>query len=246
MRPPSFFVVLAQFRSGSNLLLSGLDAHPNIATYGEVFMKDRRKRMFFGRASDSSCYRDGQDGAGFVDEFIFHSRYGQEVMAAGFKLMCGQAGTTAARTVWNRIVNDTEILVVRVRRRNLFEALVSNEVAFRTQQWMCLRYQTPRTTPPFSLDLRLVRTFFEWTTRWEDWGDNAFKQHRSLIVEYESDLAANYGPTIARVHRFLGVAPRVSQPLLVKQATCAPAEQISNYWSLRESFKSGQYARFFN
>ncbi len=242
---PVFFIVLGLHRTGSNLLISALDAHKEVAVSGELFQEHESSRKLFAATVQGEYYRDGTDGAAFLNQHVFHDRYEQSIVAVGFKLFFSHATSAPASSVWSRIIDDERVRIIRIQRQNLLHVYLSNEIALRTHEWWISPKQRPTVVPAFSLDGEVLKRFFEWVAEREAWADQVFRKHSSLVVQYERDLLPNYDATIDRLQSFLGLTRQVIPQRIRKQSVRSPSEQISNYLELKRSFQDSPYSAFF-
>jgi LPS sulfotransferase NodH len=242
---PVFFVVLGLHRTGSNLLISALDAHKEVAVSGELFQERESSRKFSGATAGGVYYRDGTDGAAFINQHVFHDRYDPTIVAAGFKLFYSHATLGPASSVWPRLIQDERMRIIRMQRQNLLDMYLSNEVAIRTHEWWISPKQKPTVMPAFPLEAPRLHRFFEWATEGEAWADQVFRNHRSLVIQYERDILHAYDACISAVQSFLGLNRQVIPPRIRKQSVRSSSEQISNYHELKRSFQNSPYAAFF-
>ena len=243
---PTFFVVLGLHRTGSNLLISALDAHRQVVVSGELFMEHERSRRMYGTTAQGEFYRDGTDGATFLDQHVFGAGYPPGTEAVGFKLFFNHATTDPAATVWQRLAQDPSVRVIRVQRKNLLDVYLSNEIALRTGEWWCSPKQKPTLVPPFPLSASMLERFFEYASSRERWADEAFRIHASIVVQYERDLMCSYDTCMVRVQSFLNLTPQGTPPRIRKQAVRSALEQISNYQELQRIFEGSEYTKFFD
>ncbi len=124
------FVILAVPRTGSNLLCTLLNSHPQILCHHEVFNPqgvftalDYRGH---GLAVESLQQRD-HDPLGFLDRVW---QTGQTTTCVGFKWTRGQN-----QDVLKSVVEDTGVKKIVLRRRNRIKTYVSERIAQETQQW---------------------------------------------------------------------------------------------------------------
>lgn len=242
---PVFFVVLGMHRTGSNLLIGALDAHKEVAISGELFQEHESSRKFSGSTAAGEYYRDDTDGAAFINQHIFHDRYQQTTAAVGFKLFFSHATFGPASSVWPRLIEDEHVRIIRMQRQNLLDVYLSNEIALRTHEWWISPKQKPTVIPPFPLETQTLKRFFEWATEREAWADQVFRNHASLVIQYERDILRSYDACLSRVQSFLGLNRQVIPPRIRKQSVRSSWEQISNYHELKRSFQDSPYTAFF-
>ena len=124
------FVILAVPRTGSNLLCTLLNSHPQILCHHEVFNPqgvftalDYRGQ---GLAVESLRQRD-HDPLGFLDRVW---QTGTDDTCVGFKWTRGQN-----QDVLKSVLEDTGVKKLVLRRRNRIKTYVSERIAQETQQW---------------------------------------------------------------------------------------------------------------
>ena len=129
----SHFIILASQRTGSNMLVSVLDGHPEIRCHGELFRRNNvgkkgalKVLKKIDPAYESADYRD-----------LHHVDYINAVRKAekdnsrffGFKLMLNQAENAHAG-----FINNTDYRKILLRRDNLLAVYSSNLIARETGQ----------------------------------------------------------------------------------------------------------------
>ncbi len=244
---PVRFILLGSARSGSNLVAWSLQEHGAIEMFGEIF-HDAEGEARTDLPPEVPAYRDSEDGARFLEREVFGRDAGPTKRARGFKIFYDHARTTdAARTAWTYLMRDRDIKVIHLRRRNLFDALVSLEVAMRTGEWFREIGATgaPPAVAPFHLSAWDCQDYFAQTTVRCLWAVSAFRGHECLNLDYDTDLLGDFAGAMARIFDFLGVEPLVVAPLLIRQRQTEPSQQIVNYQDLKCWFKHTLFEAFF-
>ena len=123
------FVILAARRTGSNMLCTLLDAHPEVLCHHELF---NPRGVFValdlrGRAPLGELEARDADRRAFLER-VWATRLGHRCV--GFKLTIGQVPE-----VIRALVADRGVAKIVLRRRNLLEAFVSEQIAERLDQW---------------------------------------------------------------------------------------------------------------
>jgi len=124
------FAILAVPRTGSNLLCTLLNSHPEILCHHELF---NPQGIFLAlsqrdRSSDlPSLHERDVAPVAFLDKIW---QAGREHPCVGFKWTRGQS-----TTVLEHVVQEREIIKIVLRRRNRVKTYVSAEIAQATQQW---------------------------------------------------------------------------------------------------------------
>jgi len=254
--PHTKFVVLGHPRCGSNLLVRALDEHPQVRVIGEVLARDEETRNTAWRSVNPSAwkqprgdgYRLGEDGGQFLQREIFVDTAPDNFRAFGFKLFYEDGRWDPnVSTAWDYLAA-ADVHVIHLIRRNLLLALISEEVALRTNRWFHLIEQKDQSSsplPPFPLTPAACENYFKRIANWRVWTREQFGKHPFLTVEYEFGLVNDFRATTMQVYDFLGVIPWIVRPGLVKQQGVPASRQISNFEELRRHFRNSEFALFF-
>ena len=151
----SHFVILAAPRTGSNLLCSLLDSHPEILCHHELFNPDgiftslsmRHLSNPFGDLAE----RD-HDPLGLLQR-VWHAGDMSQVNSVGFKWTRGENPT-----ILEHVLNETTIKKIVLRRRNRVKTFVSEKIAQRTQQWEVYERRDLIEAPMIHVDVSELRT----------------------------------------------------------------------------------------
>jgi LPS sulfotransferase NodH len=124
------FVILAAPRTGSNLLCTLLNSHPDITCHHELFNPrgvfyavDRRD----GSIDLGDVGERDRDPIGFLDR-LWHSD--AKASCIGFKMTRGQSDD-----VMQQLLRDTEVRKILLRRGNRLKTYVSQLIAEQTDLW---------------------------------------------------------------------------------------------------------------
>jgi LPS sulfotransferase NodH len=225
------FVILAVPRTGSNLLCTLLNSHPQILCHHEVFNPqgvftalDYRGR---GLAVESLRQRDN-DPLGFLDHVW---QTGTANTCVGFKWTRGQTVD-----VLKSVVGDSRVKKIVLRRRNRIKTFVSDKIAQQTLQWEVYSQDElimPR--PRIHVDAaELLQHIASNQLFYADLSADLARQGQPLLeVDYET-LLDRSGP--ARMLEFLDVSPDL--PLTatsVKQNSTDLRDTIANFAELAAS-----------
>lgn len=151
----------------------------------------------------------GADGRAYLRDRIDGRDHGAHIRAAGLKAMYSHArneGTSA--TAWDYLAEETGIAVVHLVRRNLLESFASLKLAHLTGEWHRKPSSAGATrTPaaPLVIDPAECERYFARVLEQRSQAELLFRRHRSITVEYESDLCADFARAVDRIHAFLGV-----------------------------------------
>jgi LPS sulfotransferase NodH len=130
------FLVLANARTGSYMLVQALNSHSQIVCFSELFQAefdyvDFNVAGYDNYDPEAKAVRDG-DFKRFLDERIF-AGHPEGTRAAGFKLL--YAHVWGFPGLLEHLIEDTALKIVHLKRRNALRILVSTRLAERTGVW---------------------------------------------------------------------------------------------------------------
>ena len=265
------FMVLGSARTGSNLLLSLLSAHPHIKTYGELFNFDMLPKANLVEALD--------DPAAFLRQKVYQD-HKSEITAVGFKMFYEHLTrdyftklvdvSDAApqlqekytrfssfiesnyewevlderfRAAWEFLRADQSLAVIHLQRRNMLHTLISLKQAYMTSQWWSLK-SGPQTISSVHLDPEECCRYFQKLSSSAAEADAAFAQHPKINIVYE-DLIEKQQDTLQRIFAFLKVPYEPVATRMKKQNLASPRETIDNYEQLKSYFRNTRWDVFF-
>jgi len=126
------FVILASQRTGSNMLVSQLDAYPGVRCHGELFRKKGVAKMGALKILNDlpDEYEDGDfRDASFAEYLRLVRNLSETETFFGFKLMLNQA-----REARQAIIRKSKIKIILLYRENLLSIYSSNLIAKSTGQ----------------------------------------------------------------------------------------------------------------
>src|SRR5690606_16997605 len=218
------FVIVADLRTGSTLLASSLDRHPDVRCYGELFHSED--------LPDNRVEGVGRDSASA--EALLRALFrGTGERACGFKMMTFLPLASEARwpDAWERLRAVPGLRVLWLTRRDRLAQYASLEVARRTGVYHPHdddRLYRPEHRPTIAVD---PAAFLAWVAE----RDALLERRRreleglpALELAYE-DLAERWDTTLARVQAFLEVPGVPVEPAKRKQEGRSLAEVIRNY-----------------
>jgi riboflavin biosynthesis pyrimidine reductase/LPS sulfotransferase NodH len=228
------FAIVAAPRTGSNMLCTMLNAHPEILCHHEIF-----NPAGIHYALD---HRDGQFELGSMAERdrypalflrrLFEHRCGRN--AVGFKINRGQN-----ETAFHNVLSDTGIRKIILRRRNRVKTFVSELIAERTGQWESYEFSDfSQPSPALEIDVTKLREYLAVTRDYYAGIENFLHaaDQQVLHVAYE-DL--NSAEEQRRILGFLGVSTSGPELLPVTRKRNQPDLRflVSNFDELRTGLK---------
>lgn len=269
------FIILSGARTGSHMLATALDSHPDIRCFQEVFNRQVKRIQYGVVGYDGSSAEDkalrARDPVRFLNQRIFS--HPTEVRAAGFKF--GYGHVFEFEGLLDRLIEDAQLRVLHLRRRNLLRMLVSLKLAETTGVW--LRQERPvrasaglfgalrhprRTAVALGRLLRGRQALrkperaaltilpeelsgFVSRTEMNVGYFDQLFQEHANLTVFYEDLVGRPLETYARVQSFLGVEPR---PLFAETGRQNPeplSALVENYDELRRAFEGTPLAAHF-
>ncbi len=213
---------------------------------GALTAEGTRRSVKLARFLIKDYYKDSMDGATFLQEKIFQTSPQEECLAVGFRIFYDQARSSAnALKVWDYLLENKDIHVIHLRRRNLLEAYLSFHIASLTEKWVRRIWEARSSRPQqVTLEPHACQMFFEKTIAYQDCLLKAFAEHPLVEFDYE-DVCSQFDDTMQKIQSFLQVPYQPLQVALQKQAQFTLQEQISNYEELKAYFHATPYKKFF-
>jgi LPS sulfotransferase NodH len=245
------FIVLSQARTGSNFLLSLLDSHEQVVTYGELF-RDLDSvgwdRPSSGRNPHSKplILLRNKNPRKFLETEVYN-RYPLNVSAVGFKIFYDHARAVYLKTVWEFLQSQRDIKIIHLKRRNLLQSLVSLKKALITKQWIAVNQKESKDKLPdtsITLTYEDCLQYFQKTHDYMLDHDTFFSQHPMIDIYYEDLCADNINQT-RMIQDFLGLNYRPLKSYTLKQSSLPISESITNYFELKEQFQNTPWSVFF-
>ena len=231
------FVILAVPRTGSNLLCTLLNSHPQILCHHEVFNPqgvftalDYRGQ---GLSVESLRQRD-QDPMAFLDRVW---QTGTDNTCVGFKWTRGQN-----EDVLKSVLKDDQVKKIVLRRRNRIKTYVSERIAQQTQQWeVYSRHELTLPRPRIHVDAVELLEHIASNQRFYAELSAAVSQpnQQHLEVEYEMLFDRNVQ---VRMFEFLAVPSPEMRPIAasVKQNSSDLRDTIANFSELAARLPDGE------
>lgn len=220
------FIVLTRSRTGSNLLVSMLNSHPDVRCGGEEL------RSLNGRQVSEAI------------ETSFPIR--QALKASGFKIFYYHPLDDSSGAVRDTLSAMRELRVLHLMRRNILRTLTSRKIATQTNVWHSRTQTTVAADDKrvFFTEDELQSGFIQ-TKQWENEYASRFDESRTLQVYYE-DLVGNYDGQFRRIASFLEVEPHQPRTDLKRQNPEPLDKLIVNYDALKEHFANTEWAVYFD
>jgi len=221
------FFVLTRSRTGSNLLLSYLDGHPNVFAEGEIFARLKgadplvRLKSSFGRQP-------------------------RRIKAKGFKIFYYHPLDAPADSLWNELTALQDIRVIHLTRENVLRTLLSRKIAGMKDAWTGTRFDPVGTeTKQVELTVEELEEGFRQTREWEEAAAHRFRAHPILHVTYE-ELVGSPRKTFRRVLGFLDLEYCEPRTNLQQQHPERMRDLIRNFDELKKAFAASPWQKYFD
>lgn len=235
----SRFVILTSGRSGSNLLVSYLDQHPDIRLYGEIlgkyYLDQPFVRKMIRERGAIPYFRNMQS------RVLTESHVGAKLLYAHIETPYSKRRELPdLPSVLDALVGDNSTKIIHLRRENLLDVVISGTLARQTSSYVNREYGDIK----FELKPRRCRTLFEKMRAQEARYRALFAEHNYLEITYEQ-VVDDPEMAIARTFAFLEVEPVPARTTLKKQNRAPRERVLLNYAELKREFEDTPYAAFF-
>ncbi|MGC1506805.1 hypothetical protein [Ketobacter sp.] len=219
------FMVLTKSRTGSNLLLSYLNSHPNVYCEGEKFWK------LSGRNYKT----------------ILQSAYRKQpayIKAKGFKIFYYHPLDQETCDVWGDLARMEDIRVIHLQRRNVLKSHVSHKIAVANDQWMSTHQgRGAAEKKKVYISVEELRDVFEKTESRAEAANTTFKNHKTITVFYEDFVR---DPEVyQQILDFLGMDRLPPRTVLKRQNPEKLPDLVENYSELKAAYKDTRWASMF-
>jgi len=216
------FVVVTRSRTGSNLLMSLLNDHKDIRTYGERF--NRLK----GRST------------GLIYNKIFPKK--ATVNWVGFKLFYYHPLDSDDKTIWDKIKNDRDVKIIHLRRENLLRVYISRIIAGKSNTWLKRTKSNVKVeTKRIEINVEDLVKDIHRTNQYIEETNKLFQNHSVLNLTFE-ELVNNKESIINNVFSFLNVSPMLVKSTLKRQNSESIEDLVSNYNELYSKLENTELA----
>lgn len=239
------FLILTTQRSGSTLLRTALDSHPEICCYGEIFLeKYTGPGSFFrmAKSTDSlgllSVLRRRQMVARLLDG-LYQEDCGK---AVGFKFMYDQARYRPYKfPMVMKYAELNHVKVIHLHRQNILSTCLSRQFARMTRTYHAER---DIEQVPIYIDIpRLFKDMREIEKERRKW-KSRLERLRYLDVYYEA-FVADRKAVSTEILDFLDVDTGFELVSRLKKVRTAPLDvSIKNYADVESAVRDAGYGRF--
>ena len=199
---PVRFVIFAAPRTGSNLLCSLLNAHPDILCHHGLFNPGGVHWARDRRVSGDVAERD-RDPVAFLDT-VWAS--GDNARAIGFKMNRDENVAAA-----NALLGDPGVLKILLKRRNRVRTYISEEIARRTGVWETYDERAEGEIPALRVEADDLIRHSDLNAAYYAAIESSLGETGQDWLETDYEALADRGE-MARILAVLGVAARSALP----------------------------------
>ena len=232
------FVILAAPRTGSNLLCTLLNSHPEVLCHHELFNPNG---IFYALEFRDGSLDFGSMEARDREPFAFLQRVWEHSLGAscvGFKMTRGQD-----EAVIQSLIEDSGVLKILLYRRNRLKTFISEQLARQTDRWeVYARDELATETPRLHVDVESFRAHCDLNDGFYQDIEHALQSGLQPWIEtaYEDILTA---AEHVRLLEFLGVEATDARLVQssIKQSDTDLRTHIENYQELETAFEGTEH-----
>ena len=240
------FVIIGTARTGSTLLWSYLNSHPDVLCLRGVYGSTHK--INFGKfynslpeehySSELVNHRN-ENPLDFLKEYIFKT-YSGDYKAIGFKYFYEHDRHLRNK---NELVNyfqeNNNLVFIHLIREQLLATLFSYKRALAQQQWT-----TADTDFKTAISIQECKVYFQSVLERRGHFDKLFSE-RSIRVIYENFIT-NKKSVLNDVLQFIGAEPSDLKTEMIRNKNKRLSEVITNFDELKGYFENSVYEQYFD
>ncbi|MEL6560733.1 MAG: sulfotransferase [Bacteroidota bacterium] len=216
--PETTFIILCKPRTGSTLLHTLLNSHPNIYSYGEVL-----RRV----AINNTGYAVNKD--------VF-KKHPKSIKAVGLKVFYQYSEDEQFKVFFDEIRQNRKVKIIHLKRLNDLDTFVSLKHAEFTNQWSKNNYSPDTKVSGLKPELFELKDYLMESVQLKKSISEAFGKHQCLNVQYEK-LVNDQFDCLQKIQDFLKVPQKKLFTILKKQGP-GNYDHVSNYSELSAFYES--------
>lgn len=238
------FIVIGQYRTGSNYLCSLLESHANIHMHASYEIFHKSMPILSEYFTERELGWRLTDPVKFIQKCVFVPRPSEFIKAVGFKIHYDQMEYPHLSPLMLWLRENTSVHVIHLRRKNLLAVYASYKIAEQTKQWTSLD-RAQKIIESIELDPAKCADYFELTERAGHYYDKFFARHPRTQIVYE-DFCADASVAARQIYPFLGVNWLAPSSSHAKINTRPLSQVITNYRALASHFARTKWALLFD
>lgn len=240
------FIILGTARTGSTMLWSYLNSHPNILCLRGVYGSTNKINFgkFYGELPEEYHSSEliklrNERPIEFLENYVW-KEYSKPFKAVGFKYFYDHDRHLSNKEeVISYFKTNRAVKFLHLKRDNLLATMFSYKRALAQQQWT--KANTDFRT---SITVQECNDYFQQILKIQNQFDELFSD-RTLKVSYDNLLKATER-TLQEVLDFIGVKAISLTTETNNNRETKLSDCITNYTELKTHFKSTDYAKYFN
>ena len=240
------FIILGTARTGSTMLWSYLNSHPDILCLRGVYGSTSKINFgkFYGELPEEYHSSEliklrNERPIEFLENYVW-KEYSKPFKAVGFKYFYDHDRHLSNKEeVISYFKTNRAVKFLHLKRDNLLATMFSYKRALAQQQWT--KANTDFRT---SITVQECNDYFQQILKIQNQFDELFSD-RTLKVSYDNLLKATER-TLQEVLDFIGVKAISLTTETNKNRETKLSDCITNYTELKTHFKSTDYAKYFN
>lgn len=224
------FLITGLARTGTTLLHTYLNSHPQIQSSGEHDMERVRKEL--------TC-------VGNQEKIIFPP-YASHIRIGGAKILLPHEQNQSKLIILDEILQaEPSLKIIFLTRENTLRWLLSLQIAQKSNQWSQTNFQKKSALrhKQINLPVHLLPSRLEEISQLTEVYRQRFNRENTLEINYEP-FSLNPQPFLRNIQDFLGVRPATLHTLLQKQNPEPLAELIKNYDAVEKVLQNTPYQKF--
>lgn len=233
------FVILAGPRSGSTLLQTTIDQHPNLVCMHELARMDVKppnfSRYFLGKQKNLCALRNSNAREFLKD--IYNAKQPQMIKALGFKALFTQPAKKTGNwdIFWTALSEVADLRVIHLTR-NRVESVASLSVALKTNRWRGVVYEEN----PITVDADWFIEHMRKEASLEQAACRLLSESKLYEVDY-AELVTERQRICDGVFDFLGLCPSPVFFLLRKQRATGFETLIGNWDEIKARIADSEF-----
>ncbi len=242
------FVILCNGRSGSNMLVSFLNSHPNIKCFSEIFHQHAPRFGFpyqtFLSEEKLKALRK-KSISDFLYKYIFKGT-SPRIQAVGFKLIYWHCeGNDWEANIIPTLESIENLKIIHLTRKNKLDQFISGKIAHENKKWVAR--QSSEVIPLNSLNIdpkECVEKILE-NISLEVKYSKRFAESKIIHVSYE-DILTQENQTLSSIQSFLGVTNKQLKTRTIRQIQKPKNQFVDNYSELKLYFQNTDFTQYFD
>lgn len=215
------FLIVAEVRSGYQLMATLLNSNTEVICLGEIFGSDRNIRIKSLFDFPIPVIEETDRAISYVEKISGAAKQ-TGCRAFGFKVNYVCARNANWSELWDYAVAK-KWNIIHLRRDNLLDRLISEKLANSSNKWNHAEYKNQIT-----LSLRELETSYARSMAFQSWANDFFRNNPVCNMTYE-ELESNQQRSCEVLQDFLGVTRKPLKTFMKKQRVGKQSKFVSNY-----------------